>query len=157
VLIFGPKNEIAQTIEQQTMKSVIRIVAALVQDEARRVLLVRKKGTRAFMQPGGKLHESESHLAALERELAEELSCSIRTDSPAFLGTFTAPAANETGCEVEAALYRVELEGTISVGSEIEEIVWVDPNPPYSIELAPLTRDAVLPLVTHSIRRSSSA
>jgi uncharacterized protein (TIGR00730 family) len=36
----------------ETMPTVIRIVAALVQDEARRVLLVRKRGTRAFMQRG---------------------------------------------------------------------------------------------------------
>jgi 8-oxo-dGTP diphosphatase len=138
------------------MKSVIRIVAALVQDEARRVLLVRKKGTRVFMQPGGKLHDSEAHLAALERELAEELSCSIRADSPAFLGTFTAPAANESGCEVEAALYRVELEGAISAASEIEEIAWIDPNPAYQIELAPLTRDTILPLA-RAIRHSVGA
>jgi len=140
----------------QSTKKLIRIVAALVQDEARRVLLVRKKGTRAFMQPGGKLQDSEPHLAALERELVEELSCSIRPESQVFLGTFTAPAANETGCDVEAALYRVELEGTINAASEIEEIVWIDPNPPYQIELAPLTRDAILPLVTHTIRRPTS-
>src|ERR1700686_5285370 len=56
----------------QPTKKIIRIVAALVQDETRRVLLVRKKGTRAFMQPGGKLHDAEPHLAALQRELAEE-------------------------------------------------------------------------------------
>ncbi len=101
--------------------TVIRIVAALVQDEACRVLLVRKKGTRAFMQPGGKLRDSESHLAALERELAEELRCCVRPGSPVFLGTFTAPAANEPGYVVEAALYRVELLGTITASSEIEE------------------------------------
>jgi 8-oxo-dGTP diphosphatase len=141
----------------QLTNKVIRIVAALVQDEARRVLLVRKKGTLAFMQPGGKLHDSEPHLAALEREVAEELSCAVRPGSQAFLGTFTAPAANETGCEVEAALYHVELEGQIAAASEIEEIVWIDPNPPHQIELAPLTRDAVLPLAMRSIRRATGA
>jgi 8-oxo-dGTP pyrophosphatase MutT (NUDIX family) len=76
---------------------VFRIVAALVLDERQRVLLVRKTGTRAFMQPGGKLQDSESDLAALERELGEELKCSVRPGSPVFLGTFSAPAANETG------------------------------------------------------------
>jgi len=127
-------------------RPVIRIVAALVQDEARRVLLVRKKGTHAFMQPGGKLRHSESHLAALERELGEELSCSLRPGSSTFLGTFTAPAANESGWLVEAALYRVELDGEISAASEIDEVVWLDPHSSDQIELAPLTRDNVLPL-----------
>jgi len=127
-------------------KTVIRIVAALVQDEARRVLLVRKKGTQAFMQPGGKVRGSESHLAALERELGEELRCSVRPGSPSFLGIFSAPAANETGCLVQAALYRVEIVGPVSAASEIEEIVWLDPSQPQQIELAPLTRETVLPL-----------
>jgi 8-oxo-dGTP diphosphatase len=109
------------------------------------------------MQPGGKLHDSESHLAALERELAEELSCSVRPESPLFLGTFTAPSANETGCEVEAALYCVELVGTISPASEIEEIAWVDSSPPYQIELAPLTRDVILPLVARTMHHTTEA
>src|SRR5580704_14200432 len=98
---------------------VIRIVAAVVLDERQRVLLVRKTGTRAFMQPGGKLRDSESHLAALERELSEELRCSVQPGSPVFLGTYSAPAANEVGCVVEAALYRVELVGAIGAVSEI--------------------------------------
>lgn len=132
-------------------RTVIRIVAALVQDEAQRVLLVRKAGTRAFMQPGGKLRGSESHLAALERELGEELKCSVRPGTPAFLGTFTAPAANESGCLVEADLYRVELVGTVSAAAEIEEVVWLDPGQPCQIELAPLTREIVLPLAARAI------
>ena len=35
-------------------EQVISIVAALIRDPAGRVLLVRKRGTVAFMQPGGK-------------------------------------------------------------------------------------------------------
>ena len=37
----------------------IRIVAALIRDDAGRVLLVRKRGTDAFMQPGGKRDPGE--------------------------------------------------------------------------------------------------
>jgi uncharacterized protein (TIGR00730 family) len=132
----------------QPSQMVIRIVAALVQDEAQRVLLVRKRGTRAFMQPGGKLRHSESHLSALDREIGEELRCSVLPGSPIFLGTFTAPAANEIGCLVEAALYRVQLVGPISAASEIDEVAWLDPKSPGDLELAPLTRYKVLPLAT---------
>jgi len=35
-----------------TVTGTIEIVAALIRDEAGRVLLVRKRGTTAFMQPG---------------------------------------------------------------------------------------------------------
>ena len=141
-------------MNDEPAKTVIRIVAALVQDEQQRVLLVRKTGTQAFMQPGGKLQPSESHLAALERELGEELGGSLRLSSAVLLGTFTAPAANEKGCFVEAALYQVELVGSISAASEIEEIVWLDPREPHQIELAPLTRETVLPIATRAIRGS---
>lgn len=136
----------------------IQIVAATVQDEAGRVLPVRKRGTRAFMQPGGKMQGSESHLAALGREIGEELRCSIAPDSSVFLGTFTAPAANENGCFAEAALYHIRLLGTANASTEIEEIIWLDPCEADHIELAPLTRNFVLPLAQSSFpdHRSSS-
>lgn len=127
-------------------ETVIRIVAALVRDPAGRVLLVRKRGTEAFLQPGGKPQASESHLAALERELNEELDCSIEPESAVFLGTFAAAAANEDGYLVEAALYSLRLTGTVRTASEIEEIIWLHPDPPHPVALAPLTRDTVLPL-----------
>ncbi len=47
----------------------------LVQDEAGHVVLVGKQG-KAFMQPGGKLQDSESYLDALERKLRKERVCS---------------------------------------------------------------------------------
>ncbi|HZP68639.1 MAG TPA: NUDIX domain-containing protein [Pseudolabrys sp.] len=62
--------------------NVISVVAALIRDEQGRVLLVRKRGTAAFMQPGGKRDPGESELAALARELTEELGCRERAGSP---------------------------------------------------------------------------
>jgi 8-oxo-dGTP pyrophosphatase MutT (NUDIX family) len=41
----------------------INIVAALIIDGAGRVLLVRKRGTDAFMQPGGKRDAGEDDVA----------------------------------------------------------------------------------------------
>ena len=98
------------------------------------------------MQPGGKLRGSESHLDALEREIGEELRCTVSPGSAVFLGTFVAPAANESGRFMEAVLYRVELVGEIRAASEIEEMAWIHPGEPLEIELASLTRDSVLPL-----------
>jgi 8-oxo-dGTP diphosphatase len=74
------------------------------------------------------------------------LTCSIEPSRAVFLGTFTAPAANEEGRLVEAALYRVALTGTVRNAAEIEETLWLHPSPPHGVELAPLTRDRVLPV-----------
>jgi 8-oxo-dGTP diphosphatase len=127
--------------------SVIRIVAALIRDEAGRVLLVRKRGTAAFMQPGGKRDPGEDDVTALAREIDEELSCRVVPGSVSPLGHFDCVAANEPGWRVQAAVYAVDVEGHVVPRAEIDEIVWVDPAALPDIRLAPLTRDHVLPLV----------
>ena len=108
---------------QEPGESVVRIVAAVVLDAMGRVLLVRKQGTRAFMQPGGKREPGESDLAALARELREELGCALDPTSARFLGTARAPAANEPGNLVEAALYAVRVSGPVLAAAEIAELL----------------------------------
>lgn len=126
----------------------IKIVAALVRDDAGRVLLVRKRGTRAFMQPGGKRNSGEDDVTALAREIAEELGCHLVPASVRPLGQFDAVAANEPGFRVEASLYAAELSGQITPSGEIEEMIWIDPATASNVLLAPLTRDHVLPLAS---------
>jgi 8-oxo-dGTP diphosphatase len=128
------------------MSEPIRIVAALIRDRAGRVLLVRKRGTAAFMQPGGKRDAGEDDVSALARELHEELGCEVLPESFAALGIFECVAANEPDRRVNAAVYRVDVTGEIAARAEIDEIVWIDPAAPPDIHLAPLTRDHVLPL-----------
>jgi 8-oxo-dGTP diphosphatase len=125
---------------------VIRIAAAVIVDEQGRTLLVRKRGTRAFMQPGGKLGVGELAPEALAREIREELGCGIRGESRP-LGLFRAPAANEAGSIVEAELFAIKLDGAIAPAAEIEEARWHDANDLISCDLAPLTRDHVLPFI----------
>ena len=126
----------------------IKVVAALIRDEAGRVLLVRKRGTAMFMQPGGKRDPGEDDVAALTREIAEELGCVLVPASVRPLGEFDAVAANEPGFRVRANLYGVDVTGDIMPSQEIDEAIWVDPAAPPDIRLAPLTRDHVLPLAS---------
>jgi 8-oxo-dGTP diphosphatase len=125
---------------------VISVVAALIRDNAGRVLLVRKRGTAAFMQPGGKRDDGESDVAALSREIVEELGCCVDPNTARPLGVFECAAANEPGFQVRAAVYAVTVEGAIRPQAEIDQIVWVDPKALPDLPLAPLTRDHVLPL-----------
>ncbi|WP_291705437.1 NUDIX hydrolase [Bradyrhizobium sp.] len=101
----------------------IRIVAALIRDDAGRVLLVRKRGTRAFMQPGGKRDGGEDDVAALSREIAEELGCGVLAGSIRSLGEFDAVAANEPGFRVQASLYGIDVTGEIAPSREIDEMI----------------------------------
>ncbi|HEX9948011.1 MAG TPA: NUDIX domain-containing protein [Allosphingosinicella sp.] len=125
---------------------VIRIVAAVIMDGSGRVLLVRKRGTTAFMQPGGKPVGEETERAALEREIFEELGCALEAGSCRPLGRFRAPAANEPGWTVDAGLFSGRLSGEMRLDAEIEEAVWVDPDVGPPLTLAPLTRRHALPL-----------
>lgn len=124
----------------------ICIAAALIDDGEGRTLLIRKAGTRWFMQAGGKIEAGESPLDALCRELHEEIGLSIDHASPRHLGCFTAPAANEPGRSVQAELFHVCIPHDPTPSLEIEEAVWADLATAEAMPLAPLTRDHVLPL-----------
>ena len=124
----------------------IEVVAALIRNSEGKALLVRKRGTQAFMQPGGKRDAGETDEAALAREIDEELGCNVIANSVRHLGEFICAAANEPGRKVRAVVYAVEVTGDIRPAAEIEEIAWVDPAGPHRHLLAPLTRDHVLPL-----------
>ena len=129
-----------------TNPKIIRIAAALIIRSDGRVLLVRKQGTVAFMQPGGKIEPGETPIATLSRELHEELELNIAHMHPAYLGRFSAPAANEAGWTVDADIFRIIYDGFVRPAAEIAEITWVDPAATGDIHLAPLTRDHILPL-----------
>src|ERR1700733_9741212 len=113
-----------------TETGTIRIVAALIRDEVGRVLLVRKRGTSAFMQPGGKRDPGEDDAAALAREVAEELGCRVIAGSIKSLGEFEPRAGNNPGFGWGASLYGVDVAGDITTSREIEEMLWVDPASP---------------------------
>ena len=131
---------------EQTPPTTIQIAAAILVGKDGRILVVRKRGTQAFMQPGGKVEPHEDAAVALVRELREELGLVVDPSLPIYLGRFTAPAANEPGVAVEAELFRVAIADDVTPLAEIEEAIWIHPNAADKLMLAPLTRHHVLPL-----------
>lgn len=125
----------------------IRIAAAAILRQDGAMLLVRKRGTSAFMQPGGKIDAGETPVAALRRELFEELGLTIQPDDAQYLGQFSAPAANEPDSVVTAEMFRLRHDGDVEPQAEIEEVRWVKAGMQGQLTLAPLTRDMVLPAI----------
>ena len=133
------------------MSKTIRIAAALLVRGDGQTLLVRKRDTLAFMQPGGKIDAGEQPAEALVRELHEELNLRVDPSQAVYLGQFSAPAANEPGFTVEAELFKVQVDVAVTPAAEIEEVCWIDPASDGGLPLAPLTRDHILPFYRASL------
>lgn len=123
----------------------LAIAAVCLLDENGRLLLVRKRGTRAFMLPGGKIEPGETAPAALLRELDEELHLQLDADALHPLGHFHAQAANEPDTEIAAQVYLASLRHPVSPAAELEELRWQPLDHPTSDDLAPLVDLHILP------------
>lgn len=130
-------------------------VSALVLRWRGSMLMVRKRGTAAFMLPGGKPEPGESPLDTVLREVREELDLHLDPADLEELGTFTASAANEAGHRVVGDVFvHRGLPDDFDVASiephaELESVGWFDPaelpeDTPQRT-FAPLTRWGVLP------------
>lgn len=124
----------------------IHVSAAVITDAEGRLLLVRKTGTTAFMQPGGKPEPGETPAETLARELAEEVGIVVSPADLEPLGSFTASAANEPGFAVVAEVFRVDIGAQRPTpDAEIAELRWVTAATASGIEIAPLAREYFLP------------
>lgn len=124
--------------------NVLKIAAAVVSDPEGRLLLVRKRDTAFFMQPGGKMAARETAQQALCRELQEELGLRISKDQLIPLGRHTAPAANEPGMMLEAHLFSLVIDGPVEAAAEIAEARWLTREEAWLLPLAPLTKEYVV-------------
>jgi 8-oxo-dGTP diphosphatase len=92
----------------------------------RQVLGARSRGKDACYLPGGKREPGESDHAALIREIREELSIELRTESIVAAGQFRAQADGKPlGVMVQLSCYEASYDGHIKAASEIEEVVWL--------------------------------
>lgn len=90
------------------------------------ILSTRSTGKDVYYIPGGKREEGESDIETLVREIHEELSVTIVTDTAEHAGTFHAQAhGHPDGTAVRMTCYTAEYQGELQPDSEIEEIVWL--------------------------------
>lgn len=134
------------SLSHTTLTRTIRIAAVVFRNNSGDVLSVRKTGTTSFMMPGGKVEASETPRRTAVREIAEELHIELDPGRLDHVGRFRAPAANESGFEVDCDVYQWPDPLTVlpEVFEEIAEAAWF-PVSSTAAELAPLSRDVIFP------------
>lgn len=125
----------------------LHIAAACLFNTQGHLLTVRKRGTQAWMLPGGKRDGDETPLQALVRELQEELQITMAAADFAPLGQFSAIAANEAATQVHAHVLvaHAPLQRTVQAAAEIAGVQWLALDQPLPDTLAPLLRSQVIP------------
>lgn len=112
----------------------------------RKILVERDFNEKYFVGPGGRLSANETAHQALIRELKEEFS--IETDEKDFeeFGTFYAQAADEPGRYLQMDVFIVrKWVGEVIPSSEVEEVLWINSNPPENTKVGSIFLHDVLP------------
>ncbi len=137
-------------------KREILIAAAILLNEKRQMLVVRKRGTTQFMQPGGKIDPGETPEQALHRELAEEIGLTLPENAARYEGVFREEAANEPGADVVAHAFTARLHAEVTPQAEIEEVRWLDLDRNPGVTIARLTETQMLPLARAALTESET-
>ena len=91
-----------------------------------RILCVRSKNKALYYIPGGKREPGETDQQALIREIQEELSVDLLTDTILFAGEFIAQAdGKEADIMVKITGYTAEYQGDLKPAAEIAEMAWL--------------------------------
>ena len=122
--------------------NVITVAAAIILNQHKQLLLVRKRNTQFFMQVGGKLEPNEAPEQTMIREIAEEISANAEIEK--FVGRFETQAANEAGHQLISYVYQVSLDRAPQINAEIAEMKWIDLDDEQTL-LAPLSKEVVIP------------
>ncbi len=126
------------------MKLIKKSALAVIKDN--KLLVVRSKGSSYFLMPGGKPKEGETEIAALKREIMEELGCGIDNSSVIYLGKFEDLTADGKA-RVLIDLYTGTLLGEPKPSSEIEELKWVSAKDALNPFLTPVIKRQILPFL----------
>lgn len=106
---------------------IIRKVALAVFKDKKMLQVRTHKQDHIFFTLGGKIEEGESEINCLNREVKEEIGCSLDEASIKFLTEFE-DVAHGKDALVNIRMYQGKLIGEPKPSSEIVEIGWFDTN-----------------------------
>jgi 8-oxo-dGTP pyrophosphatase MutT (NUDIX family) len=109
------------------MKEIDKI--ALIVVENGKILSTKSIGKDKYYIPGGKREDNETDHETLIREIKEELSVDILSETIKYVGTFSAQSDGAAkGINVKMTCYKAKYLGILKKNNEIEEIRWLNYN-----------------------------
>lgn len=124
--------------------SIVVAVTAFVQDEAGRILLIRRTDNDLYAIPGGALEVGETLTQAVQREVTEETG--IAVDVTSLIGVFSNPqhiiefTDGEVRQEFSICFRARPIGGNLRTSEESNEVLWVTPADLDSLNLHPSIR-----------------
>jgi 8-oxo-dGTP diphosphatase len=110
----------------QSLQPVIIDKLAWIELKNKSILSTKSYGKDKYYIPGGKREHGETDEQALMREINEELSVAIDSNTIRYIGTFEAQAhGHSEGIIVKMTCYSAKYSGELKASSEIEEMKWL--------------------------------
>ncbi|MBM3233605.1 NUDIX domain-containing protein [Candidatus Pacearchaeota archaeon] len=110
-----------------------------------KLLVVHKRGLEDYITLGGKIEPGETPIRCLQREVREEIGCSIR--NPKYFATFLGLVNDSRGLSLRC--YIVELKGNPKLNQydSVDKYYWIscEDYKKYKIPLAPLLKERIIP------------
>lgn len=134
------------------MKKQIKVVAAIIENEQNEILCALRSPTMSTPNlwefPGGKVEENEDYFSALEREIIEEMNCTLRTQKEIY---------HENIHEYEFITIRlISIKAKIIEGSptpnEHSKLIWLKRENLESLKWAPADISVVKKLTNESLK-----
>ncbi|MEG0371423.1 MAG: (deoxy)nucleoside triphosphate pyrophosphohydrolase [Clostridium sp.] len=128
------------------MKKIIRVVGAIIENKNREILCALRSPKMSIPNlwefPGGKIESDESIKSAIEREIKEELNCSVE-----YIDTFNDSTHDYGDFVVNLITVKCNLVSGLPKVSEHSSIIWLKKENLTSLKWAPADIPAVEALI----------
>lgn len=132
------------------MKKLLKVVGAIIENENNEILCALRSPVMSLPNmwefPGGKIEKDESLKQAIEREIKEELSCTVE-----FIGSFSNTLHEYDKFVVNLITVKCQLVAGTPTSCEHSKLLWLHRNNLLSLKWAPADIATVRQLISEKL------